>query len=42
MCIEDLRKNFRGDNWGNNGPGVITRVLQKLCGTKNVILFFII
>ncbi|KAF7993056.1 hypothetical protein HCN44_005837 [Aphidius gifuensis] len=36
MCIEDLRKNFRGDNWGNNGPGVITRVLQKLCSTKNV------
>ncbi|KAH0955741.1 hypothetical protein HN011_002980 [Eciton burchellii] len=33
-CIRDLRKNFRGDLWGNNGPGVITRTLQKFCGTK--------
>ncbi|XP_063977475.1 lactosylceramide 4-alpha-galactosyltransferase-like [Diachasmimorpha longicaudata] len=33
-CIRDLKKNFRGDVWGNNGPGVITRTLQKLCATK--------
>lgn len=33
-CIRDLKKNFRGDIWGNNGPGVITRTLQKLCSTK--------
>lgn len=32
-CVRDLRKNFRGDVWGNNGPGVITRTLQKLCAT---------
>lgn len=24
-CLQDLSKNFRGDDWGNNGPGVITR-----------------
>ncbi|XP_076248960.1 lactosylceramide 4-alpha-galactosyltransferase-like [Calliopsis andreniformis] len=33
-CIRDLKKNFRGDIWGNNGPGVITRTLQKVCSTK--------
>jgi len=37
-CIRDLKKNFRGDLWGNNGPGVITRTLQKFCGTKYVSL----
>lgn len=35
-CIRDMRANFRGDVWGNNGPGVITRTLQKLCSTKYV------
>lgn len=35
-CVRDLEKNFRGDLWGNNGPGVITRALQKLCATKYV------
>lgn len=40
-CLRDLKKNFRGDIWGNNGPGVITRTLQKICATKYVsILFF--
>ncbi|XP_015109842.1 lactosylceramide 4-alpha-galactosyltransferase isoform X2 [Diachasma alloeum] len=33
-CLRDLKKNFRGNVWGNNGPGVITRTLQKLCATK--------
>ncbi|XP_015511780.2 lactosylceramide 4-alpha-galactosyltransferase isoform X1 [Neodiprion lecontei] len=33
-CLRDLKTNFRGDVWGNNGPGVITRILQKLCATK--------
>lgn len=23
--------SFDGNDWGNNGPGVITRTLQKLC-----------
>ncbi|XP_006572148.1 lactosylceramide 4-alpha-galactosyltransferase isoform X2 [Apis mellifera] len=35
-CIRDIRANFRGDIWGNNGPGVITRTLQKFCSTKNI------
>ncbi|XP_012284398.1 lactosylceramide 4-alpha-galactosyltransferase [Orussus abietinus] len=32
-CLQDLKQNFRGDVWGNNGPGVITRTLQKICAT---------
>ena len=36
MCIYDLRDHFRGYDWGHNGPGVITRVLQKLCGVTEV------
>jgi len=31
MCVRDLLKSFDGYNWGNNGPGVITRVLQSIC-----------
>ncbi|XP_014225099.1 lactosylceramide 4-alpha-galactosyltransferase-like isoform X2 [Trichogramma pretiosum] len=33
-CLRDLMRNFRGDLWGNNGPGVITRTLQKFCSVK--------
>ncbi|XP_076285843.1 lactosylceramide 4-alpha-galactosyltransferase-like [Lasioglossum baleicum] len=36
LCIQDLKANYRGNIWGNNGPGVITRTLQKLCSTKLV------
>ena len=35
-CLLDLMKNFRGNLWGNNGPGVITRTLQRLCGVEHV------
>lgn len=34
--VRDLKRNFKGNVWGNNGPGVITRILQKLCDTKYV------
>jgi len=34
-CVNEIRDNFRGDDWGANGPGVITRVLQKLCQSNN-------
>lgn len=33
MCVKDLLQNFNGFDWGNNGPGVITRVLQSICLT---------
>ncbi|CAH2980079.1 unnamed protein product [Chilo suppressalis] len=32
--IEDFRKNYRPKVWGNNGPGVITRVLKQMCKAK--------
>lgn len=35
-CIDDLIKNFRGNVWGNNGPGVITRTLKKICNVEFV------
>ncbi|XP_053695406.1 lactosylceramide 4-alpha-galactosyltransferase [Sabethes cyaneus] len=34
MCVRDLLINFNGQDWGNNGPGVITRVLKQVCGTN--------
>ncbi|CAG4937485.1 unnamed protein product [Parnassius apollo] len=36
--IREIQTNFRGDKWGYNGPGVITRVLKKMCTTNNVTL----
>ncbi|XP_017076005.2 lactosylceramide 4-alpha-galactosyltransferase [Drosophila eugracilis] len=37
-CLRDFQHNFNGQDWGNNGPGVITRVAQKICGTKDITL----
>ncbi|XP_072381532.1 lactosylceramide 4-alpha-galactosyltransferase-like [Diabrotica undecimpunctata] len=34
-CLNDLKKNFNGKDWGNNGPGVITRLLVNLCHIKH-------
>lgn len=36
MCVDDLLENFNGNDWGNNGPGVLTRTLHKICKTKNI------
>lgn len=36
QCLRDLQRNFDGRDWGNNGPGVITRVLQDVCQTNNI------
>lgn len=33
-CVRDLKRKFKGNIWGNNGPGVITRMLKNLCNTK--------
>ncbi|XP_022183868.1 lactosylceramide 4-alpha-galactosyltransferase isoform X1 [Nilaparvata lugens] len=35
-CLLDLKKNFRGYDWGYNGPGVITRVLKATCNVDKV------
>ncbi|EDW29195.1 GL19577 [Drosophila persimilis] len=37
-CLRDFQHNFAGKDWGNNGPGVITRVAQQICGTKDITL----
>lgn len=36
MCVKDLKSNFNGKIWAQNGPLVLTRVLYKICGTKDV------
>jgi lactosylceramide 4-alpha-galactosyltransferase len=36
MCVEELRSNFRGDDWIHNGPALITRVLKRMCNSSNV------
>lgn len=38
MCLRDFIINFNGNLWGNNGPGVITRVLNEVCSTNNPLL----
>ncbi|XP_028173012.1 lactosylceramide 4-alpha-galactosyltransferase-like [Ostrinia furnacalis] len=35
-AIRDIKWNYRGDVWGHNGPGVITRVLKNMCSTADV------
>lgn len=37
-CLRDFQQNFDGGDWGNNGPGVITRVVQRICGTHDIAL----
>ncbi|KAJ8678112.1 hypothetical protein QAD02_013899 [Eretmocerus hayati] len=37
-CLRDLMRNFQGKLWGHNGPGVITRTLQKFCAVQYVSL----
>ncbi|KAL4104742.1 hypothetical protein QTP88_020024 [Uroleucon formosanum] len=34
--INDFASNYRANNWGYNGPGVITRTLEKICDTNLV------
>lgn len=35
-AVNDFVDNYHGNNWGHNGPGVITRALQKICNTNVV------
>lgn len=36
LTVNDFAHNYCGTNWGYNGPGVITRALQKICNTNLV------
>lgn len=31
ITVHDFANNYQGNDWGYNGPGVITRALQKIC-----------
>ncbi|XP_050298941.1 lactosylceramide 4-alpha-galactosyltransferase-like [Anthonomus grandis grandis] len=35
-CLEDLKYNFKGSDWGWNGPGTVTRLLKRLCNVNKV------
>ncbi|XP_063977537.1 lactosylceramide 4-alpha-galactosyltransferase-like [Diachasmimorpha longicaudata] len=35
-CLTELKTTFRGDVWGQNGPGVVTRTLKKLCHAEDI------
>ncbi|XP_068631716.1 lactosylceramide 4-alpha-galactosyltransferase-like [Battus philenor] len=37
-AVREIQTTYRGDLWGYNGPGVITRVLKRLCSTTDVTL----
>lgn len=34
--INDFASNYQANDWGYNGPGVITRTLEKICNTNLV------
>jgi hypothetical protein len=36
LIVTDIQKNFNGKQWEQNGPKVILRVVQLMCGTKKV------
>lgn len=33
FIFRELTRNYDGLSWGNNGPYLVTKVLQKLCNT---------
>nr|CAD7203711.1 unnamed protein product [Timema douglasi] len=33
--LEEIRTDFRGDQWAHNGPIIVTKVIQQLCGTNS-------
>ena len=36
LILTDVQRNFDGTIWEHNGPKVILRVIEILCGTKHV------
>ncbi|VVC37810.1 Nucleotide-diphospho-sugar transferases,Glycosyltransferase, DXD sugar-binding [Cinara cedri] len=36
ITVHDFVENYRGYEWAYNGPGVITRALQKVCNTDSI------
>uniref|UniRef100_UPI00398F6530 lactosylceramide 4-alpha-galactosyltransferase-like isoform X1 n=2 Tax=Pristiophorus japonicus TaxID=55135 RepID=UPI00398F6530 len=35
-CIVDYVENYIGEEWGHQGPDLMTRMLKKWCGTDNL------
>ncbi|KAH8294639.1 hypothetical protein KR018_000710 [Drosophila ironensis] len=35
-CLQDLQTNYNANDWGSNGPGVITRIAKKHCNTTSI------
>ncbi|CAO1335167.1 unnamed protein product [Diamesa hyperborea] len=36
MCVKELVEHFDGEQWSNNGPGLLTRILKRVCKTDNI------
>ena len=36
LCLNDLKRNFNGKVWANNGPILLTRVLKNICMTNDI------
>jgi hypothetical protein len=36
LTLHDPQKNFRGQIWGHNDPALLARVVEQICGTKQV------
>ncbi|XP_047505131.1 lactosylceramide 4-alpha-galactosyltransferase-like [Pieris napi] len=34
--LDEIVKHYKSDNWAHNGPGVVTRVLTRYCGTDDL------
>jgi hypothetical protein len=36
LMLSDIQSKFNGKMWGHNGPKLVSRVLQIMCGIKHV------
>ncbi|XP_064409482.1 lactosylceramide 4-alpha-galactosyltransferase-like [Latimeria chalumnae] len=37
LCIQDFVDNYKCDDWGNQGPDLVTRVLKQYCDIKTIL-----
>ncbi|KAI9577820.1 hypothetical protein GQX74_011007 [Glossina fuscipes] len=40
LYVSNFVRNFKGNNSGNHGPGVINRAMRKVCDTETIALMF--
>lgn len=36
FSFRELVEHFDGEQWSNNGPGLLTRILKRVCKTDNI------